>query len=57
MKSNRFGAGALIVAGMLTIVTAIFTGSVTVIILTTIYLLGAVIAALIYSYRIYRAEL
>lgn len=33
------------------------SGSATVIILTTVYLLGAVIAALIYSYRIYRAEL
>lgn len=33
------------------------SGSATAIILMTVYLLGAVIAALIYSYRIYRAEL
>lgn len=57
MKSNRFGAGALIIAGLLTIVTAIFTGSATAIILMTVYLLGATIASLIYSYQVYRAEL
>ena len=57
MKSNRFGAIAMIIAGMLSVGTTIFTKALTAIILMTVYLLAAVIAIFIYSYRVYKKEL
>lgn len=57
MKSNRFGAIAMIIAGLLSVGTTIFTKALTAIILMTVYLLAAVTAIFIYSYRVYKKEL
>lgn len=57
MKSNRFGAFAMIIAGILTIVTAIFFKSIASVIMLLVYLLVATAITLIYSHRIYKIEL
>ncbi len=57
MKSNRFGAFAMIIAGILTIVTAIFVKSIASVIMLLVYLLAATAITLIYSHRIYKIEL
>lgn len=57
MKSNRFGAVALMITGLLTIVTAIFTESMLSIIMLLVYLFAATTAVLIYSRKIYKDEL
>ena len=55
-KSNYFGAIALIITGLLTIITSIFVSGNLSTILMLIYLAIAVIAILIYSYDIYTDE-
>lgn len=55
-KSNHFGAIALIITGLLTIITSIFVSGNLSTILMLIYLAIAVVAILIYSYDIYRDE-
>lgn len=57
MKSNRFGAVAMMIAGLLTIVTAIFTESMLAIIMLLVYLFAATTIVVIYSYKIYKEEL
>ena len=55
-KSNYFGAIALIITGLLTIITSIFVNGNLSTILMLIYLAIAVVAILIYSYDIYTDE-
>lgn len=57
MKSNRFGAVAMMAAGVLTIVTTVFTKASTAFIMMIVYLLAATTIILIYAYRIYKREL
>lgn len=57
MKSNRFGAVALIVAGLLTIVTAIFVNSMMAVLLLLGYLLAATAVTLIYAHKVYLVEI
>lgn len=56
MKSNRFGAVALIIAGLLTIVTTVFADSVTATFLLLGYVLAATVITLVYSYLVYVEE-
>lgn len=48
-KSNRFGAISIVVAGVLTIITAAFANGITSTILLLVYLLSATIIAILYS--------
>ena len=57
MKSNRFGAAALIVTGIITIVTAFFVSSnmATIMMLGYILIMSLTICA--YSYKVYKEEI
>ena len=55
-KSNRFGGIALILTGLLTIVTSIFINGNLSTILMLAYLFVSVIIILIYSYKVYKLE-
>ena len=55
-KSNRFGAICIIVTGLLTIITTIYTSGMTGTIFMLIYLLLAVVVAVIYSKKVYDRE-
>ncbi len=55
-KSNHFGGIALIITGLLTIVTSIFVNGNLSTILMLVYLSIAVVAILIYSYDVYTDE-
>ena len=56
-KSNRFGAYALMISGLLTIVTAVFIKqSIVGVFLMLAYILVAVIATMIYSKKVYDEE-
>jgi uncharacterized membrane protein len=56
-KSNRFGAYALMISGLLTIVTAVFIKqSIVGVFLMLAYILVAVIATIIYSKKVYDEE-
>ena len=55
-KSNRFGGIALILTGLLTIVTSIFVSGNLSTILMLAYLIVSVIIILIYSYKVYKLE-
>ncbi len=57
MKSNLFGGVATIIAGLLTIVTTVFVRSALAVVLLLVYILAATVITLIYSHKIYRAEL
>lgn len=57
MKSNRFGAVAMMIAGLLTIVTTTFADSVIALAMLIVYLLAATVITLIYSHKIYKEEL
>ena len=57
MKSNRLGAVAMIIVGVLTIITTVFTKSSIAVIMLIIYLLVATVITLIYSYKVYKKEL
>lgn len=56
MKCNRFASAALIIVGLLTIVTAIFADWILAISLMLGYLLIFTIVTLIYAHKIYRSE-
>ena len=55
-KSNRFGAISIVVAGVLTIITATFANGITSTILLLVYLLSATIIAILYSTKGYDLE-
>ena len=55
-KSNRFGATSIVVAGVLTIITAAFANGITSTILLLVYLLSATIIAILYSKKVYDQE-
>ena len=55
-KSNRFGAISIVVAGVLTIITAAFANGITSTILLLVYLLSATIIAILYSKKVYDQE-
>lgn len=57
MKSNRFGGAAMIISGLLTVVTAIFTNSGITAALLLVYLLAASAATLIYTHKVYKIEI
>lgn len=57
MKSNRFGAVAMIIAGILTIITPVFVNSNIAVILLLTYLLVAMAVTLVYSHKVYKDEL
>lgn len=56
MKSNRFGAVALIIVGLLTIVTTVFVDSGIAVILMLGYLLVSTIVIMIYAHKVYVTE-
>ena len=56
-KSNRFGAICIIVTGLLTIVTTVYTSGMTGTIFMLIYLLLATVVAVIYSKKVYDKEI
>ena len=55
-KSNRFAGVALIIVGVLTIITAIFTKGMLATGLMLVYLFVSLIVILIYSYRVYKTQ-
>ncbi len=57
-KSNHFSAIVLIIAGLLTILTAmLLKNSLAILLIMLGYLAAAVILSLIYSYKVYKAEI
>lgn len=56
MKSNRFAAVAIMIAGLLTIATAVFADSVIAMFMLLVYLFAATTVTLIYSHKIYKEE-
>lgn len=56
-KSNRFGAICIIIAGLLTIITTVFTSGMTGTIFMLVYLLLATVVAVIYSKKVYDKEI
>ena len=56
-KSNRFGAICIIVTGLLTIITTIYTSGMIGTIFMLIYLLLAAVVAVIYSKKVYDKEI
>ena len=56
MKTNRFGAAALTVAGLLIALTALFANEATCLVMMFVYLTAAIIAALIRARRVYKEE-
>lgn len=56
MKSNRFGGAAMMIAGLLIIITTVFVRSDISIVLLLAYVLAATAVALIYSRKVYMAE-
>ncbi len=57
MKSNRFGGAAMITAGLMTIITTIFTPSGIAVVMLLVYILTASAATLVYTHKIYKKEL
>ena len=55
-KSNRFGGIALMIVGLMTIITAIFADSMLATGLMLVYLFVSVIVMLVYSYKVYKKE-
>ena len=56
-KSNRFGGTAMIIAGLCGIITTVFARSVIAVVLLLVYILAATVITLIYSHKVYVAEL
>lgn len=56
-RSNRFGAICIIITGLLTIITTVFTSGMTGTIFMLIYLLLATIVTVVYSKKIYDKEI
>ena len=57
MKSNRFGAVALMITGVLIVVTAIFVKENVALLCMIAYIIADMFFTLIYSYRVYKREL
>ncbi len=57
MKSNRFGAVTMMIAGLMTIITTIFVKSGVALVMLIVYILLATALIIIYSYRVYKKEL
>ncbi len=57
MKSNRFGGVAMMIAGLSIIITAVFVRSAIAAVLLLTYILVATAISLIYSHKVYKAEL
>ena len=55
-KSNRFGAICIIVVGLLTIITTVFTNGIISTIFLLMYLLLATVIVVIYSKKVYNHE-
>lgn len=55
-KSNRFGAIAMMIAGLSEIITTVFVRSAITVVLLLVYILAATAITLIYSRKIYKAE-
>ena len=55
-KSNRFGARCIMLSGLLTIITTVYTTGMTATILMLIYILLAAVVAVIYSKKVYDQE-
>ncbi len=55
-KSNRFGGIVLMISGLLTVISSLIFSSTVSIVLLTVYLVGAVIASVIYAKKIYEEE-
>lgn len=55
-KSNVYGGKALMLAGLLTVVTALFAKPVTAIVMLIVYTMGAVIASCVYAKKVYDEE-
>lgn len=56
VKSNRFAGVALIIVGVLTIITSIFIEGMLATALMLVYLFVSLIVMLIYSYRVYKTQ-
>lgn len=56
-KCNRFGGTAMIIAGLCGIITTVFARSVIAVVLLLVYILAATVITLIYSHKVYVAEL
>ncbi len=56
MKSNRFGAFAFIVMGVLTIITTFFVNSNVATIIMLVYIIVTSLIITIYSYKVYKVE-
>lgn len=57
MKSNRFGGAAMIITGLLIIITTVFVRPAIAVVLLLVYILAATAITLIYSHKVYIAEL
>lgn len=55
-KSNRFGGAAIMIAGLLTIITTLFIKSDIAVIMLLLYILTATAITIIYSHKVYNAE-
>lgn len=56
-KSNRFGGVCMMIAGLSIIITTVFVRSAIAVVLLFVYILIAVAVTLIYSRKVYKAEL
>lgn len=56
-KSNRFGAVAMMIAGLFTIVTTVFVKAIMALIMMIVYLLAATTIVLLYAHMVYKQEL
>ncbi len=56
-KSNRFAGIALMVSGVVTMISCAFAGGIGIIILMLVYLTVAVIASVVYAHKIYNEEI
>ncbi|MCR5121606.1 MAG: SdpI family protein [Ruminococcus sp.] len=56
-KSNTYGGKALMIAGLLTVVTALFAKPAVSVVMMLVYLTGAVIAACVYAKKVYDEEI
>ncbi len=57
VKSNRFGGVAMMIAGLSIIITTVFVRSAVAVVLLLAYILVAAVITLIYSHKVYKAEL
>ena len=57
MKSNRFGAVALMITGVLIVMTSVFVKENVALLCMISYIIADMFVTLIYSYRVYKREL